>query len=361
MKDLFRIFFSNNPKLSKMRELIEDVAKTDVTLLIRGEQGSGKELVARAIHFSSPRRGKPLIKVNCAAVPHTLLENELFGHERGAFTGAHLRKPGKFELANEGTILLSEVGEMNISIQAKLLQVLQDGEFSRLGGDGDIAVNSRVIATTKDDLERAIVEGRFRDDLFYRINVINILVPPLRERRDQIVPLSRYFFGVYREKYKRMVPSLSFMTLSTFKDYDWPGNIRELENMIKRIVLLNEEEAVLQELARERSRDKRTIETANVNGLNAYREIGSLDLRKVAKSAAEKAERELIQKALHETRWNRKEASRLLRISYKALLLKIQKYQLDSPVERSVDGGETEWKPRMQEFKKELHQDWAEF
>jgi two-component system response regulator AtoC len=188
MKNIYQIFFDNNSKMKKIKAVVDEIAKTDITILIKGESGTGKELVAQMIHFSSHRSEKPFVKVNCAAIPGDLLESELFGFEKGAFTGAQLKKPGKFELANGGTILLNEIGEIDISIQAKLLQVLQDGQFSRLGGNGDILVNTRVISTTKDHLEKFMVEGRFREDLFFRINVMSILVPPLRERREQIRP-----------------------------------------------------------------------------------------------------------------------------------------------------------------------------
>ena len=183
--------------MSKIKTIVDDIAKTDITVLVKGESGTGKELIAQTIHGHSNRREKPLIKVNCAAIPKGLLESELFGFEKGAFTGAHLTKPGKFELANGGTILLDEIEEVDISLQAKLLQVLQDGGFSRLGGEGDILVNTRVVTTTKDDLEKSIMEGRFREDLFFRINMVTITVPPLRDRREQILPLSRYFLNLY--------------------------------------------------------------------------------------------------------------------------------------------------------------------
>src|SRR4030042_4626103 len=224
MSDFLEIFFSNSSNMSKLRTVIHEVARTDLTVLIKGESGTGKELVAQTIHLESHRRGKPFIKVNCAAIPKTLLESELFGFEKGAFTGADMKKPGKFELANNGTILLNDIGEMDVSIQAKLLQVLQDGEFARLGGGGNIQVNTRIITTTQNHLEKSMMEGKFRQDLFFRINVMSITVPPLRERREQILPLSEYFFDVYKKKFEKDVPFLSPRTLNLFKEYDWPGN-----------------------------------------------------------------------------------------------------------------------------------------
>jgi len=305
---------------------MDEIAKTDITVLIKGESGAGKELVAEAIHQNSLRAGKPLIKVNCAAIPGDLLESELFGFEKGAFTGAHIKKPGKFELANGGTILLNEIGEINVSIQAKLLQVLQNGEFSRLGGDGDIVVDTRVITTTKDHLEKSMMEGRFRKDLFFRINVMNIMVPPLRERREQIPYISRYFFNLYGAKYKKSIPTLSPKTIRFFQEYDWPGNIRELENTVKRIILLGEEEALAGIIGN--FIDEKMDHFISGLSQNNLKGMSPPNLKQVGKKAAEFAEKEVIQKILQETHWNRKKAAELLQVSYKALLYKIQKYQV---------------------------------
>jgi len=329
MRDIYEVFFSNCAKMNKIKTIIEEIADTDIPVLIKGETGTGKELVAQAIHLHSPRKEKPFIKVNCAAIPATLLESELFGFEKGAFTGAHTQKPGKFELASGGTILLNDIGEIDISLQPKLLQVLQDGEFSRLGGQKDISVNTRVLATTKDNMEKYLQEGKFREDLFFRINVVSITLPPLRERKSQIVPLSLFFFNHYCQKFRKSVPWISGESINSFKEYSWPGNIRELENMIKRIILFGEDVAL-------------TNWPENKNGLNDLNHLGSenllqnglnglenCSLKKVKKEAVENAEKGLIKKTLAETRWNRKEAAKLLKISYKALLYKIQKYNLD--------------------------------
>lgn len=314
--------------MNKLRTIVHEVAKTDMTVLIKGESGTGKELVAQTIHLESHRRGKPFIKVNCAAIPRTLLESELFGFEKGAFTGAYLRKPGKFELANEGTILLSDIGEVDYSIQAKLLQVLQDGEFSRLGGDQNIFVNTRVVTTTKDHLEKSMLEGQFRQDLFYRINAITLTVPPLRDRREQIHPLIQYYLNLYNEKYGKKVSPLSSNSLRVFQDYSWPGNVRDLENMIKRLVLFGKEEMVIQELIRNQGGAGMGTDSS-ANGSQGNCGMGSIHLKEVRKKAAEEAEKKVIHSALQETHWNRKEAARFLRVSYKALLYKIQKYRLD--------------------------------
>jgi transcriptional regulator with PAS, ATPase and Fis domain len=312
-----------------MKTVNEEISTTDIPILINGESGTGKELVAQTIHYNSHRREKPMIKVNCAAIPKGLLESELFGFEKGAFTGANLRKPGKFELANGGTILLDEIGEIDISLQAKLLQVLQDGGFSRLGGEGDILVDTRVITTTKDHLEKSMAEGRFREDLFFRINVMTITVPPLRDRREQILPLSQYFFSLYKTRYGKEITPLSPKTIDAFKEHDWPGNIRELENMIKRIVLFGQEETVLCDLMRKKLEDEMKPDPIASFSANLSKGGNSFCLKDLGKQAAETAEKEVIQNVLQETHWNRKEAAKILRVSYKALLYKIQKYHLN--------------------------------
>jgi len=329
MKDIFQIFFASNSKMNKIKATIEEAAKTDITVLIKGESGTGKELLAQAIHLDSDRKDKPFIKVNCATIPKGLLESELFGFEKGAFTGAHLEKPGKFELANHGTILLNDIGEIDISVQAKLLQVLQDGMFSRLGGNGDVTVDTRVIATTKDHLEKIMTEGRFREDLFFRVNVISITVPPLRERREQILPLSQYYFDLYKKKYGKETSPLSSMMINAFKEYSWPGNIRELENMVKRIVLFGEESTVVGPISGNRLNGEGSSDSNESSSLDPSTENKALNLKEVGKRAAEVAEKEIIQSTLQETHWNRKRAATLLRVSYKALLYKIQKYHLD--------------------------------
>jgi two-component system response regulator AtoC len=313
--------------MEKIKAVIDEIAKTDIPVLIQGESGTGKEIVAEAIHLNSHRAEKPFIKINCPAIPTDLLESELFGYERGAFTGAHLKKPGKFELANGGTILLNEIGEVDVAVQAKLLQVLQDGAFSRLGGNGDITVRTRVITTTKDHLEESMMEGRFRQDLFFRINVMNINLPPLRERREQIPPLSKYFCALYAGKYARSIPALSLKTMGILHQYDWPGNIRELENMIKRIVLFGEEEVVGGSNGHQVSGEIAPFSAGSFPEKGSW-SMETLSLKRAKNEAARFAEKELIQKALHETRWNRKKAADMLGVSYKALLYKMNKYRM---------------------------------
>src|SRR5919106_1930257 len=234
--------------MRRAKALVDQIADTDVPVLLLGESGVGKEVVAREIHTRSRRRSRPFIKVNCAALPAELLESELFGHERGAFTGATAEKPGKFELADQGTIFLDEIGEMAIRLQAKLLQVLQDEEFFRVGGKRSVRVDSRVIVATNRELEREIEVGNFREDLFYRLNVVSIRIAPLRERKEDIPPLVEFFLRKYSRKYRNGVSELPPDVTSAFLTYDWPGNVRELENMVRRLVVLNDPGLVLEEL-----------------------------------------------------------------------------------------------------------------
>src|SRR5712691_595558 len=243
------MLFGNSERMAEVRDLIERVADTDVTVLLRGESGTGKELVARALYASSSRRDKPFVKVNCAALPTELLESELFGFERGAFTDAIQQKPGKFEFANHGTMFLDEIGDMSPALQAKLLQVLQDGEFSRLGGKHDVHVDVRVVAATNRDLEQAVANGQFREDLFFRLNVVSVTMPPLRDRREEIPLLCDHFLKKYSVQYNKPYPELSRETMRLFMEHDWPGNIRELENLIKRTVVLGTEAPIQKEIS----------------------------------------------------------------------------------------------------------------
>jgi len=314
--------------MNKIKATIDKVAETDISVLIKGESGTGKELLAQAIHSNSNRKDRPFIKVNCATIPKGLLESELFGFEKGAFTGAHLEKPGKFELASGGTILLNDIGEIDISIQAKLLQVLQEGMFCRLGGNGDVTVDTRVIATTKDILEETMMEGRFREDLFFRVNVINITVPPLRDRKEQILPLSEYYLNFYKKKYGRETPPFSSTMINAFKEYLWPGNIRELENLVRRTIIFGEEDTVMNILLGKKLDAE--AEPRSLGSAFATAEKGIFDLKEKGRKAAETAEREIIQRTLLETHWNRKHAAKLLHVSYKSLLYKIQKYDLNN-------------------------------
>jgi len=317
----------DSPKMREIREIVEQVADTDITVLIRGESGTGKEVVARALFQLGNRCGRPFVKVNCAALPSELLESELFGFEKGAFTGAQKRKLGKFEYANQGTIFLDEISEMAPPLQAKLLQVLQDGEFSRLGGEADIRVDARIIAATNRNLEEAVKAGEFREDLYYRLNVVTIQIPPLRDRIDAVPLLVEHFLRMYTEQYNRSLEKLSDGTMKLLMEYGWPGNIRELENMIKRMVVLGSEKTVVQEIGQCKtpSTAKADDDELDLAALGADFSTGQdLDLKAISKRAAQIAEKKVIECVLTQTRWNRKEAAERLQISYKALLYKMK-------------------------------------
>jgi two-component system, NtrC family, response regulator AtoC len=326
-------FIFVSPKMQKIKDVIEQVADTDVSVLIEGESGTGKELIARSLHYRSNLRDKPFVKVNCAALPHELLESELFGYDRGAFTGAYKSKAGKFELANNGTIFLDEIGEIDLAIQSKLLQVLQEGSFSRLGGKQDVRVNVRVIAATNRDLKKAVEEGRFREDIYYRLNVVNIHIPTLSERPEDTQYLFEYFLETYNEKYAKHISVNKDQIYPLLITYPWPGNIRELKNLIKRIVILGNVEDLERYLANASSVQtefRQEVKDPSLKGRQILKEPHDVDVSKiiplkdVAKEAAVKAEREMILRALHGTNWNKKKAADLLQISYKALLYKIK-------------------------------------
>jgi len=323
--DPYWLLFSKSPTMEDIKAIVDQVAPTDITVLIKGESGTGKELIAKAIYSKSMRRRKPFVKINCAAIPRELMESELFGYEKGAFTGAHAKKPGKFELANGGTIFLDEICEIHASLQSKLLQVLQDGEFSRLGGDGNVSVDARVIAATKNDLDQATQEGRFRKDLYYRLNVVCINLIPLRDRKEEIPHLSDYFLRFYNYRYNKHRGPLSPKTLRLFDQYDWPGNVRELENVIKRMVILDSEESVIHDLWGNHIPADEGQEI--LRGKMDF--VGKFNLKEIGREASHRAEREAIHRALARTRWNRKEAAELLQVSYKSLLSKIKGYGID--------------------------------
>jgi two-component system response regulator AtoC len=313
-----------SPAMQRVKALLEQVADTDVTVLIQGESGSGKEVVARTLHAVSARAHERFVKVNCAALPEDLLESELFGYEKGAFTGAGARKQGKFEQAHGGTIFLDEIGEMSPGLQAKLLQVLQDGRFSRLGGNLEIAVDVRVVCATNRKLDAMVREGTFRKDLFFRLNVVTVTLPPLRERREEIPTLVANFLRSVAARYRKPLPRLSDRLMRAFERYSFPGNVRELENMMKRIIVLGSESQILDEVLRA----DRSGRPPGSSLLRLIEEIeataGQIPLREVGRRAAQEAERETIDRVLHHTQWNRKQAARLLGVSYKTLLQKIR-------------------------------------
>ena len=313
--------------MCRIREVLVQIADTDVTVLIQGESGAGKEGVARTLHAVSPRVNRPFIKVNCAALPEELLESELFGYERGAFTGAASRKQGKFEVANKGTIFLDEIGEMSPALQAKLLQVLQDGEFTRLGGNREVRVDVRVVCATNQKLEEMVQRGAFREDLFYRLNVVNIVIPPLRERREEIPVLVDAFLRRYSVLYRRPQPRPSARLMKAFERHAFPGNVRELENMIKRIIVLESEDSIVEEILSSEEGDHRSGLRMLLEEMEAM--AGAIPLREVGRRAALEAWRETIGRVLHRTNWNRKQAARMLNVSYKTLLQKIRECGLE--------------------------------
>jgi two-component system response regulator AtoC len=309
-----------------IRDMIAKISATDAAVLLTGESGVGKEVVARAIHNASSRATHQFLKVNCAALPGELLESELFGHERGAFTGADRGKPGKFEQARGGTILLDEIGEVPLRLQAKLLHVLQDGEYTRVGGERVVENDVRVLAATNRDLEADIRAGRFREDLYYRLNVIELRIPPLRDRRDEIPALVDYFLRAANAQFGRGL-ALSAATRQIFVDRPWPGNIRELENAVKRAVVLGSVDLV-QPAATTHTPAWSAAPTAAPAAKD-----GHLDLKEIARTAARDAERMVIAQTLERVHWNRTKAARILQISYKALLYKIVQCGLTSPAE----------------------------
>jgi two-component system response regulator AtoC len=308
-----------SPQMREIQAIVEQAARADVTVLICGETGVGKEIIAHAIHARSPRCRAPFVKVNCAAVPRELLESELFGHERGAFTGAHQRKPGRFELADGGTIFLDEIGELHPALQAKLLHVLQDGEFSRVGGHHNLTVDVRVTCATNRDLAREVAANRFREDLFYRLNVINVLVPPLRERREEIPGFVQYFVQRYSRLFNYPEPEISPDTMHALVQHAWPGNIRELENFIKRMIVLQD-----MTLPRTLVTPPSILRAPAEGGPETFAATRGLSLKEISRRAVLEAERQVIGRALEHCRWNRVKTARMLQISYRALLYKIK-------------------------------------
>ena len=314
------IFLYASEKMQRVKEMIDQVANTDVTIFIQGESGVGKEVVARSIHMNSVRRDKPFVKVNCAALPYELLESELFGYEKGAFTGAYRQKPGKFELANTGTIFLDEIGDISPALQAKLLQVLQDHEFSRLGGKKDVKVDVRVLVATNRNIEEAVAEARFREDLYYRLNVVNITVPPLRERKEEIPIFVEYFLNKFGAKYQKKIKPAGDSLMKALLAHHWSGNIRELQNVIQRFVVLGNEEEIIGELGGQSKKDSLSSDEKEEGGLRESQP----SLKQIHREAARRAEAKVIAKALEMTNYNRKKAAELLNISYKSLLYKIK-------------------------------------
>lgn len=315
-----------SPQMQEAFRIVNKIARSRSTVLLLGESGTGKELIAYEIHKRSERADRPFIKVNCAAIPSTLIESELFGHERGAFTGAVSSKPGRFELAHEGTLFLDEIAEMPLEMQAKLLRVLQEQEFSRVGGVNTICVDVRIIAATNKDIESEVSHGRFREDLFYRLNVVPITLPPLRERKQEIEPLVRYFMGRFNQRLGKNVSHIEPSCLSALKHYHWPGNIRQLENVIERMVLMSESEVLrLEDLSSE-------VVGAYARGEVALGQPGLPEdlskFKEIVRARTQSLERELIERALDETGWNVTRAAEKLGLSRKGLQLKLKELSI---------------------------------
>jgi Nif-specific regulatory protein len=321
LKERYRLgnLIGTSSRMRQVFEMIQRVARSNATILIRGESGTGKELVANAIHYNSQREGKPFIKVNLAALPETLVESELFGHERGAFTGALQRKQGRFELAQGGTIFLDEIGDLSPAVQLKLLRVIQEREFTRLGGTATLKADVRILAASHRDLERLVAEGAFREDLYYRLNVFPIYLPPLRERRADIPLLAEHFLAKYGKEHQRPATRLSHQALNLLTQYSWPGNVRELENVIERAVLVSDEDTIL-----------------GVHlppSLQGQERAGG---RPGLAHQVESLERELISEALRQTRGNQSRAAELLDTSLRILGYKIKQYGLEARKFRHV-------------------------
>ncbi len=310
-----QLIFGRSPAMQTIRHKINSVAPTNFPVLIQGDNGTGKGVLARYVHLHSATPAGPFVKVNCAAIPATLLEMELFGYEKGAFTGAQAAKPGRAELASGGTLFLDGIDEIDLGLQAKLLQLLQDSQFSRIGGREDITVQTRIICATNRPLERQIAAGRFRQDLYYRINVVNVDLPPLRARSEDIADFTAYFLELHRRRHNCSARPLSASLLRLLENHAWPGNIRELENLVERCVILGSEDAASAELLH--------WDRAHLSAeLPAH---GPIHLKKVTRQAVHDLERKIILKVLEANRWNRKRAAGELKISYRALLYKIRR------------------------------------
>jgi two-component system response regulator AtoC len=314
------VVFGSSDAMRALRDRLGKIAGANVPVLIQGESGTGKDIIARMIHAASPWKAGPWVKVNCPAIPGTLLESELFGYEKGAFTGAYGTKPGRVEMAHRGTLFLDEISELDMALQSKLLQLLQDGQFCRIGAQEDKKVEVRVVCATNRKLEEEIAAGSFRADLFYRINVVNLHMPSLRERAGDIPQLVNYFLEHYNRKFNARATPPSADLMNALKKYHWPGNVRELENLMKRYVILGNEESI--------SGDLRPHEP---DFFSADISVdGPISLKKITRLAVRELERKIILKVLQHHHWNRKSAARALNISYRALLYKIRDAGLPS-------------------------------
>jgi len=332
--------------IERIRELIKHVADTGLNVVITGESGVGKEVVAQTLYFSSPRKNKPFVKVNCAALPEGLLESELFGYERGAFTGAERKKKGKFELAHQGVLFLDEIGDMSFPLQAKLLHVLQSGEFAPLGSEREVKTDTWIIAATNNELEKNIQEGSFREDLYYRLNIIKIFIPPLRKRPEDIPPLIDYYIEQYTSQFdNKTLLRPGNQIMDKLMVYAWPGNTRELQNILKRFLVICDWDEIVDEMLSRQIVSNETIPATPVkveavqhtsNGAFEFSggkppDLESFSLKEFRRSALDRIEREAIAYVLDKTGWNRSKASKILKISYKTLLYKITDLNITPP------------------------------
>jgi DNA-binding NtrC family response regulator len=322
-KSQYETLVGDSPQMLQIKTVIEQVAPSELTVLIRGESGTGKEIVARLLHRLSSRKTEPFVKVNCAAIPRDLLEAELFGYEKGAFTGAHKTKPGRFETANKGTIFLDEIGDMPLELQSKLLQVLEQYEFMRVGGIRTIKVDTRIVCATNRDLNQALKDQTIREDLFYRLNEVTINLPPLRERSEDIPLLIEHFFQKYNAQYEKKYHPLSSETIVHLQEHDWPGNVRQLENLIKQVVV-REDDGIIYDTMKTPA-----VQTGSYSAQpTAPAQAKDYSLKKRVGDAVAHQEKALITEVLGKTNWNRRKAAQLLEISYRSLLYKIKEYQL---------------------------------
>jgi two-component system, NtrC family, response regulator AtoC len=308
------IIFGRSPAMQPIRQMVSKILGANLPVLIQGENGTGKGLIAQYIHSHSKFASGAFVKVNCAAIPGALLESELFGHEKGAFTDAHVSRAGYVEVADHGTLFLDEIADLDLSLQAKVLQLLQDGQFSRIGDNKERQVDLRTVCATNRDLKREIEEGRFRQDLFYRINVITLHLPPLRERREDIVPLAQFFLAQLNRRYERTTPPLPFDVMETLASREWRGNIRELENLMARYSIMGSLDSVIAET------HARRVSIAPLK----LSPDGTVSLKHIAKQAVREMESNLILQVLRDNKWNRRKAAQVLNISYRALIYKIQ-------------------------------------
>ena len=322
-------FLGTSARMREIQALVGQIGWSEAPVLIQGETGSGKEVLARELHARSPRSGKPFLKLNCAALPSELVESELFGYERGAFTGAFQRKAGMFEMADGGTLLLDEIGDMDVRLQSKLLQVLQDSSFQRIGGKETVKVDVRVMAATHRDLEKAIGNNTFREDLYYRLNVINIHLPPLRERKEDILSLTEFLLKKHVAK-GATIPAFTLDLKHALMTYHWPGNVRELENYARRFLIFRDADTIARELHAKATRTPLAVAApAEVRTHAAKQHVDESPILEQVVKAKQLAETDAILAALNSTHWNRKRAAALLKIDYKALLYKMKKLGIE--------------------------------